>query len=139
MKYLVLTALIAVVPALFLLKLSGFCFDALRWNSDRELIEAGLQYVVKRRSAAITDVAAYMRDYPQCCSVDRSDTFLQTPFLNALFGKRYYAVSVKYPVSDPGREPYYQSILIMECCQKYVPDSYGMGSSTPVPKGPRPE
>lgn len=140
-KYLVLAALIAVVPALFLLKLSGFCSDNFRWRSDGELIEAALQHEVERGSPkrpAISDVATYMRDYPRCCSVSRSGPFLHTMYLNALFGRRFYEVSVKYPVSNPGIEPYYEAILIMECCGMYVPDSYGMGSSTPVPKGPPP-
>jgi hypothetical protein len=127
---------------LFLLKLSGFCFSKSEWKSNRELIEAAFQYELDggwSNTPAVPDVSAYLREHPRCCSVSGSDPFVGDDLLlNALFGRRFYAVSIKYPVTDPVGEPFYESILIMDCCGEYVPDAYGMGSSEPVPKGPPP-
>ena len=126
---------------LYLLKLSGFCFGQLEWKSNRELIEAAFRHERNggwSNTPAVSDVDAYLREYPRCCSVSGSHPFADDLFLNALFGRRFYAVEINYPVIDQGGEPFYQSILIMDCCGEYIPDSYGMGSSLPVPKGPAP-
>lgn len=91
---------------------------------------------------AVDDISAYLADYPRCCSVSGSGTFVETPILNALFLRRFYAVSIMYPVVDPAEnqgQPFYESILIMDCCGKDVPDSYGMASSDPPLIGPPPE
>lgn len=90
---------------------------------------------------AIKDVSAYLKEYPRCCSVSGSHPFLETTFLNAMFFRRFYAVRIKYPVIDPSKNdgaPFYESILIMDCCGKDVPDRYGMETSEPVPKGEAP-
>ena len=60
-------------------------------------------------------------------------------FINALFGRRFYRVTIKYPVADLAghkSEPFYEAVLIMDCCGKDVPDRYGIGFSTPIPAGP---
>jgi hypothetical protein len=140
-KNLLLMTLGIVGAVLLVLKLSGFCFRDSEWKSNRELIQAAFRHELKggwSNTPQVTDIEGYMRDYPECCSVGGANAFLANPFLDALFGARYYAVRIKYPVSDSGREPYYESILIMDCCGGDVPDSYGTGSSTPVPKGPAP-
>jgi hypothetical protein len=128
--------------ALFLLKLSGFCFNQGEWRSNRELIEAAFRYELNggwSNTPAVPDISAYVREYPRCCSVSGSSQFLSDPILNALFGRRFYEVRIKYPVTDPADNqglPFYESMLFMDCCGDYVPDSYGTGSSEPVPKGP---
>jgi hypothetical protein len=127
---------------LFLLKLSGFCFGQSEWKSNRELIEAAFLYEKNggwSNTPAVPDVSAYLREYPRCCYVSGSRFGGDDLLLNALFGRRFYAVSIKYPVTDPADNqglPFYESILIMDCCGEYVPDRYGMESSAPVPKGP---
>jgi hypothetical protein len=126
----------------YLLKLSGFCFDQRDWKSDRELIEAAFRHELNSgwsNTPAISDVDAYLRGYPQCCSVGESGPLSSGDLLlNALFGRRFYTVRITYPVTNPGGEPYYRSILVMDCCGEYIPDSYGTGTSIPVPKGPAP-
>jgi hypothetical protein len=67
---------------------------------------------------------------------------LEGHLLNALFGRRFYAVTINYPVTDPienDGKRFYESILIMNCCGKDVPDSYGMEFDTPIPEGPAPK
>ena len=122
-----------------LLTLSGFCFAQLGWKSSRDLIEAAFQYEMHggwKNIPAISDVSAYLAEYPQCCSVSSSGPFMEAPtvILNAIFLRRFYAVRIKYPVTDPARnqgKPFYESILIMDCCGEDVPDSYGMPKSQP--------
>jgi hypothetical protein len=120
------------------LTFTGFCLSQLRWHSDGYLIEAALRDEIEggwSNTPAINDVSAYLKEYPQCCSVHSAP---DTPVLNAIFLRRFYEVRVKYPVTDPANNqgaPYYESILIMDCCGKYVPDRYGTETSTPVPKG----
>ena len=87
---------------------------------------------------AVSDVSAYLAEYPRCCSVRGGQ---DTPILNAIILRRFYEVTIKYPVTDPDQNhgvPFYTSILTMDCCGKYVPDRYGMETSEPVPKGPAP-
>ena len=129
----------------FLLTLSGFCFTQLGWNSSRDLIEAAFDHELDggwSNTPAIDDVSAYLAEYPQCCSVSGSGSFIETPILNALFFRRFYAVTIKYPVTDPARNqgmPFYESILIMDCCGDDVPDSYGMPRSQPPPRETDPQ
>ncbi|MDP3898010.1 MAG: hypothetical protein Q8Q62_15170 [Mesorhizobium sp.] len=124
----------------FLLKLSGFCFTQFGWNSNRDLIEAAFQHEMQGgwlNTPAIGDVSAYLAEYPRCCSVGGS-RLIETSILNAIFLRRFYAVTIKYPVTDPTEnqgEPFYEAILIMDCCGEDVPERYGMGSSVPVPTG----
>jgi hypothetical protein len=60
-------------------------------------------------------------------------------FINALFGRRFHDVTIKYPVEDIASnegEPFYEAILIIDCCGTDVVDRYGIGFSTPIPAGP---
>lgn len=133
--------LVPIGTVLYLLKLSGFCFSQFEWKTDRELIEAAFRHEQGggwSNTPAVPDIATYIRDYPRCCSVGGSQS---DPFLNALFGRRFYEVAIKYPVTDPAEnrgEPFYEAILIMDCCAEDIPDRYGMPGSTPVPEGPAP-
>lgn len=125
--------------ALAALIFTGFCLIQFRWHSDRYLIEAALRDEIEggwSNTPAIDDVSAFLLEYPQCCSVRSAP---DTPVLNAIFLRRFYEVTVKYPVTDPAENQgasYYESTLIMDCCGQYVPDRYGMETSTPIPKGP---
>jgi hypothetical protein len=128
--------ILAVWLILSLLKFSGFCFSQLTWNSSRDLIEAAFRHELNGgwpNTPAVRDVSAYLEEHPNCCSVIGFSQFLETPILNAIFFRRFYEVTIKYPVTDPSGnqgQPFYESILIMECCGDYVPDSYGMESSS---------
>lgn len=121
-----------------ILTFTGFCLSQIRWHSDSYLIEAAIRSEIGggwSNTPAINDVSAYIKEYPQCCSVRSAP---DTPVLSAIFLRRFYAVTVKYPVTDPAKNqgaPYYESTLIMDCCGQYGPDRYGMETSTPVPKG----
>jgi hypothetical protein len=134
-----LRTIFGVLGALYLLKLTGFCFSAPGYLSNRTLIEAALKFETsfKAHPPAFQDAAAFLRDHPDCCTVRRwSDPFLGGQSLNALFGRRFFAVDVTYPVSPEGgyEDPYYNSILIMDCCGAYIPDYYGIGTrSLPAP------
>lgn len=128
--------LIAVWFVSALLKLSGFCFIQFGWNSNSDLVEAAFQHEIRggwRNTSAIGDPSAYLAKYPLCCLVEGSASFGGSPILDTIFLRRFYAVTIKYPVTDPSETdgmPFYESILIMDCCGTYVPDSYGMGSKT---------
>ena len=141
---LVVKYLLAVWFVLSLLKLSGFCFSQPGWNSSRDLIEAAFEHEMAvgwSNTPAISDLSAYLTEYPRCCSVSSSGPFIETPILNAIFLRRFYSVRIKYPVADTARNqgmPFYESILIMDCCGEDVPDRYGMALSEPLPKGPAP-
>lgn len=121
-----------------LVTFSGFCWAELGWTSNRELIEAAFRHELEggwSNDPAVGDVSAYVAEYPQCCSVRSSEPM---PVLNAIFFRRFYEVTIKYPVADPAQnqdEPFYESILTMDCCARDVADRYGMGSSVPVPRG----
>lgn len=134
LKYIAVIGLV-----LYVLKLSGFCFSDPGWRTNRQLIEAAFRIEKARErppQPSVSDVSAYLRDYPQCCSVRNADDGM---IINALFGRRFYGVIVKYPVIDVAEnegEPFYEADLIMDCCGKDVPDRYGIGFSTPIPAGP---
>ncbi len=105
--------------------------------SDRMLIESALRHEMGEGHfhppCNSTRRNQVLRDYPTCCRVDRWDhPFLANHFLNALFGRRFFAVENNYPVAPKaGREdPYYNAILIMDCCGEDVPDHSGIGRST---------
>jgi hypothetical protein len=140
MKYLVSVWLL-----LALLKLSGFCFFQFGWNSNHDLIEAAFQHEMngsRSNRPAVEDVSGYLAEYPRCCSVGNPALFDQSPILDAIFLRRFYAVTIKYPVAGPANndgEPFYESTLMMDCCGKDVSDSYGTGSSIAVPSGPAPK
>lgn len=138
--YLVTIGLIA-----FALKLNGFCFSRPGWLSDRELIETAFRYESEGRrqnQPAIQDLAEYLRDYPRCCSVSRSGIFVQDClYSNALFGRRFFEVSIVYPVADPAAnqgEPAFEAILVMDCCGAPVVDRYGMQVPLPMRQGETP-
>ena len=124
---------------LYALKLTGFCFTDPAWRTNRQLIEAAFRIENARvapRSPLVPDVSAYLRDFPQCCSVGNADDGM---FVNALFGRQFYEVIVRYPVKDieaNDGNPFYEAILIMDCCGKSVPDRSGIGFSMPIPAGP---
>jgi hypothetical protein len=119
-----------------LLKLSGFCFTQFGWNSDTDLIESAFRHEKRGgwpNTPAIGDLSAYLAKYPRCCSVEGSSHLTGSPILNTIFLRRFYTVTVRYPVADPTKNdgmPFYESILIMDCCGTYVPDSYGTGSKS---------
>lgn len=127
--------------ALVLLTYTGFCFGHFQWHSDRYLIEAALKHEIEggwSNTPAIEDVARYLEEYPQCCSVSGSDPLLGNTLINAIFLWHLYAVTVKYPVAEPAENlgaPFYESILIMDRCGKSVFDRYSMEFSTPIPAG----
>jgi hypothetical protein len=139
----VLACTVAIWVACTVLKLTGFCFTKPGWNSNRDMIEVAFQHGIAggwRSTPAVTDVSAYLAEYPQCCSV--SNQFTETPILNAMFFRRFYGVSIKYPVADPVEndgQPYYQSIVIMDCCSLRIAETYGINSPTSVPRGPASE
>jgi len=134
LKYIAVTGLV-----LYALKLTGFCFSDPGWQTNRQLIETAFRIEKagdRPKVILVPDVSAYLRDYPQCCSVRNADDGM---FINALFGRRFYRVTIKYPVADLAgykSEPFYEAVLIMDCCGKDVPDRYGIGFSTPIPAGP---
>lgn len=142
MKYLGLTIAVWFVAAL--LKFSGFCFSQPGWISNRELIEAAFAYDMKRgagRRPAIDDVAAYLKQYPRCCSVSGSPMLGDGPLVQAITLRRFYEVSITYPVTDPALndgDPYYQSLLTMDCCGATALEVSGTGQARPVPPGPAP-
>lgn len=128
---------------LAVVKFTGFCFSQMGWNSNRELIEAAFRLELRGRykSPDVPDISTYLNDHPECCSVGFLVTFNEVPivnaFLNAVFLRRFYQVEIKYPVIDPTEndgDPFYEAILVMDCCGTYVPDRYGMSSSTPLAK-----
>jgi hypothetical protein len=66
---------LATLGAAYLLKLSGFCFSAPGWHSDRSLIEAAFQYELGggwSNTPAVADVDAFIDAHPRCCSVSNS-------------------------------------------------------------------
>lgn len=134
LKYIAVIGLV-----LYVLKLSGLCFSDPGWRSNRQLIETafGMEKARKGlRGPLVPNVSTYLRDFPQCCSVRNADDGM---FINAIFGRRFYEVTIKYPVMEPAEnddQPFYHAVLIMDCCGKDVPDWSGIGFSTPIPAGP---
>lgn len=115
--------------ALYVLKLTGFCFSDPGWQTNRQLIETAFRIEKagdRPRGVLVPDISAYLRDYPQCCSVRDADDGV---FINALFGRRFYRAAITYPVIDVAEndsQPFYEAVLIMDCCGKYVPDRGGI-------------
>ena len=88
--------------------------------------------------AAIDNLSTYLAKYPRCCSVRSSSTYIDSPILNAFFLRRFYEVIIQYPVASPAEnrgKPFYESVLILDCCGQYVPDKYGMPSDS-IREGP---
>lgn len=110
----------------YFLKLTGFCFSEPGYLSDATLILNVLHQEIARGDPAFQDASAYLRQRPDCCEVNRwNSAFMDGHFLNALFGRRFFEVSVRYPVApEAGSEdPFYNAIYIMDCCGRNVTES----------------
>jgi len=134
LKYIAVIGLV-----LYVLKLTGFCFSDPGWRTDRQLIETAFRVEKAReypRGPAVPDVSTYLRDVPQCCSVRNADNGI---FINALFGRSFDRVTIKYPVIEPSTndgQPFYERVMIIDCCGKDVVDRSGIPFSAPIPAGP---
>lgn len=135
MRYVIL----AILLGLYLLKLSGFCFSQWAYVKDREITLQALQYMAERElrpRPAFQDISRFVDEHPTCCQVRRWDDPIisDSPFVSALFGQHWFVVDITYPVAKDAKaeEPYYNRLVVIDCCGEYVPDFTGIG----VQEGP---
>lgn len=54
---------------------------------------------------------------------------INSHFVSTLFGQHWFVVDITYPIAkDAGVEdPYYNRLVVIDCCGEYVPDFTGIG------------
>lgn len=108
----------------------GFCFQQMRYLSDKELIVAAIRHNVEKMKVDGTDesIAKFLSDHPNCCYVDKhpsTRSFLGP--LGVCLGTNYSEVTLNYEQRKPhySVEPFYEKYIPISACGVALHGEYG--------------